>query len=189
MFHLILIFTIAIGAGLGASGKYSVNTEQSTTGGSMSLLEGTSGGGGSLLDGTAESAMDAVKDDWQPEDQTPTGKFTTAAEVKPILSMTKPNWVAVRDYDGKDLLYFTNLLAWRCGLHQISYGVNGAAEQPLEFEECHLETGQPNALTMETLMPFLTFDAGSIESLSVTVIYDDGTTDTATYQRSDILMP
>jgi len=184
MFHLVLVFTIAIGLGLGASGNRSTGSVSVP-----SLLEGTSEGAGSLLDGTSEEVQQAAQDDWQPEDQTPTGKFTTATEVKPILSATKPNWVAVRNYDGKDLLYFTNLLAWRCGLHQVSYGVNGAAEQPLEFEECHLDTGQPNALTMETLMPFLTFDAGSINSLSVTVIYDDGTTDTATYQRSDILMP
>ncbi len=185
MFHLVLIFTIAIGLGLGASGKNSAGSGDTRS----SLLEGTSDGTGSLLDGTAKGMVDAVKEDWQPEDQTPTGKFTTATEVKPLLSATKPQWVAVRDYDGKDLLYFSNLLAWRCGLHQISYGVNGAAEQPLEFEECHLDTGQPNALTMETHMPFLTFEAGSINSLSVTVIYDDATTDTATYQRSDILMP
>jgi len=183
MFHFVLIFTIAIGASLGASGKYSDRAGEK--GSADALLQGTT----SLLDGTKKNALDGASGDWQPEDQTPTGKFTTATEVKPILSVTKPQWVAVRDYDGKDLLYFTNLLAWRCGLHQVSYGVNGAAEQPLEFEECHLETAQPNALTMETVMPFLTFDAGTVNSLSVTVVYDDGTIDNASYQRSDILMP
>ena len=188
MFHVLLVFTIAIGVGLGAGGGNSVETGSTTT----SLLDGTQTEP-SLLDGTdngtAYGAADADATDWQPEPQTPTGKFTTATEVKPILTATKTAWVAVREYDGNDLLYFTHLAAWRCGLHEIRYGVNGAAEQVFEVEECYVDTAQPNAMKMETHLPYVILDVGSVDSVSVSLIFDDGTQDSATYQRSDILMP
>lgn len=126
-----------------------------------------------------------------PEDQTPTGKFTTAAEIKPILGATQANWVAVRDYSGQDLLYFTHLLAWRCGLWDIHYGVNGApADEPVVMEPCHTDTAQPNGLAdVENYLPYLTFPPNSVESVTVALTYDDGTTQTASFARNSILLP
>lgn len=207
MFHVLLIFTIAIGVGLGAGPQNAGS--QNATDRNMSAVTDADTNSGSLLDGTnttlpedtnrslldgtesgtAYGAADADATDWQPEPQEPTGKFTTATEVKPILTATKTAWVAVREYDGNDLLYFTHLVAWRCGLHEIRYGVNGAAEQVFEVEECYINTAQPNAMKMETHFPYVILDIGSVENMSVTLIFDDGTKDSATYQRSDILMP
>lgn len=165
MFHVLLIFTIAISVGLGATSQ------------------------GSVQVASTEAPADTAKDDWQPEEQVATGKFTTALEVKPILTATKANWAALREYNGKDLLYLTNPLAWRCGLHEIRYAVNGAAAQVWEMEECYTDTAQPNALKVETILPYTRFDLGSVDSVSVTVTYDDGTEDSVSYQRKDILMP
>ena len=39
-----------------------------------------------------------------------------------------PAWVAVRDYDGQDLLYVTQILAWRCGLARLQSAVNDEAD-------------------------------------------------------------
>ncbi len=169
MFHIVLGFTIVIGVGLGA--------------GPQLVSEG------SAVVTDSDTETEATARDWQPEPQTPTGKFTTATEVKPILTATKTAWAALREYDGKDLLYFTHLVAWRCGLHEIQFSVNNAALQVFEVEECYTDTAQPNAMKMETHMPYVSYDLGSVNSVTVTLIYDDASTDRAEFLRKEILMP
>ena len=116
--------------------------------------------------------------------------MTTGAEIKPILTATKPNWVAVRLYDGKDLLYFTNLLAWRCGLEAIYYSVNGGEAQEFEAEPCYRDTATPNALKAEDLSAILvSFEPETVETVTVVIVYDDGTEDGAEYKREAILIP
>ncbi len=117
--------------------------------------------------------------------------YTTAAEVKPILAMTQPQWIAVREFDGRDLLYFTNLLAWRCGVSSIAYGLNGApAETVLEIEPCYEGEAQPNAFKADQpIQPYLSLALGSVETVTLLVTYDDGSTQEASYARQDVHMP
>lgn len=125
-----------------------------------------------------------------PEPQVATGQFTTAVEVKPILDMTQGSWIAVRDYEGQDLLYFTHLLAWRCGLWEIRYGINGApATEELAMEPCHTATSSPNAITDVDYPIYLSFPSGSIQTVTVQITYDDGSVANARYSREQILMP
>ena len=116
--------------------------------------------------------------------------FTTAAEIKPILDATRANWIAVREYDGKDLLYFTHLLSWRCGLSEIRYGLNGAAPDKVwAMEPCYDAEPQPNALKMEGAEIFLTEALGSIQTISISVTYDDGTEASADFKRAEVMAP
>lgn len=116
--------------------------------------------------------------------------FTTAAEVRPILEATKTVWVAVREYEGRDLLYFTQILAWRCGLDGIRYGLNGAeAETVLKMEPCHEGTAAPNAITMDEGVVYLTLPLKSLERVSVQLLLDDGSVLEAAFDRKSILMP
>lgn len=115
-------------------------------------------------------------------------QFTTAAEVKPILQATKAQWLAVREYDGQDLVYFTHLLSWRCGLTQIRFGLNDAPpEMPFLMEICHEGTASPNAITGDSI--YLREPLGSVRSIRLLLIYDDGTTEEARFERNQILMP
>ncbi|MEQ9695457.1 hypothetical protein [Shimia sp. SDUM112013] len=120
------------------------------------------------------------------EDQTPSGKFLTATEVRPILEMTKGNWVAVREYDGKDWLYFTHLISWRCGLHQIKYAVNDGTLEALEIAPC--DPKNPNHIPQESQIA-LTYPLGGITSVTVEILYDDMQVQTETFQREEVQMP
>ena len=112
--------------------------------------------------------------------------FTTAEEVRPILAATRAQWVALREFGGQDLLYFTHLAVMRCGLAGVSLSLDGAPEAALPLEPCHHGTAQPNAIRGE---PWIARPPGSIGKLRVTVRYPDGTTDSVELTRAMMLMP
>lgn len=123
------------------------------------------------------------------EPQVPLGKFTTATEVRPILNATKGNWVAVRDWDGQDLIYVTHLWSWRCGLVQMKVAINDAPAEVWPLPDCHMDLAMPSSILEQDGPPYRAFPAGSVQSISVHVTYDDLGTDMATFQRSDIQIP
>jgi hypothetical protein len=117
--------------------------------------------------------------------------FTTAAEVKPILAATKSSWIAIREYDGNDLVYFTQIESWRCGLSEVRFSVNStAAAKVWEMEPCYEGEAQPNALKLpDGHVPYIVLPLGMVTSVSVVVVFDDGSEDRADYERQAVLMP
>lgn len=142
--------------------------------------------GGALADTVPAQGIPA---DLVAEDQTPTGKFTTAAEIKQILDLTKANWIAVREWNGEDLIYVSHLWAWRCGLVQIELGVNGAPLEVWRLPDCHSETAQPNAIIESDGVPYRNFSLKSVENVEVRVILDDLSVQSASFTRKEILLP
>jgi hypothetical protein len=125
----------------------------------------------------------------QAEPQVPTGKFTTAVEVKPILTATKGAWLAVREWEGQDLIYVTHLWAWRCGLVQIEVSVNGGAFEVWPLPPCHTDQAAPNAILPEDGLPYRAFGLNSVIEVAARITYDDLTQDQAGFPRGAILTP
>ena len=116
--------------------------------------------------------------------------FTTAAEVRPILEMTRAQWIAVREWEGQDLLYFTHLESWRCGLQSVVFGINGDdPTQVYELGPCDETSANPNVLDLENHLPFIAFPAQSIGTVKVRVTFDDDSTDEVEFERSAIMIP
>lgn len=116
--------------------------------------------------------------------------FTTSAEVRPILEATRANWVALREYDGRDLLYFTHLEAWRCGIREIRFGVNTlTADLIWGVEPCYRDTASPNALTDDSRVPYMPMPLDSAQTVTVELVFDDGSTISQDYTRKAILLP
>lgn len=141
------------------------------------------GAGNGAPETTAMSAPAPVQTAPAAEPQEATGRFTTAAEVKPILSATRANWIHVREFNGQDLLYVTHLWSWRCGLAQVKLGVNGAAPEVWPLPECHLDEGFPNMIKEEDGMPYRSYPLGSIQQIAVEVTFDDLTAESLTFGR------
>lgn len=112
--------------------------------------------------------------------------FTTAQEVKPILEVIKANWIAVREFNGQDLLYFTTLMSYRCGMSEIRYATNGGEMQVWDNEPCYRDTAQPNAIRAETTVPYLSAPLKSIETIEIELIFDDGSSNSASFTRQQV---
>lgn len=129
--------------------------------------------------------------DREPEPQIPMGKYTTAIEVRPILQMTRNQWIGIREFNGQDYIYFSQLMGWRCGLWDIRYGINGEpADKVVPMEPCNEDFAQPNVmLDIENFLPYVIYPQGSVDSVYVEIVFDDGTTDFARFERNAVRIP
>lgn len=93
-------------------------------------------------------------------------------QIKQILDLTKANWVSFRDWQGQELIYFTHLESWKCGIDYVFYGLNDdPIEQEWQLEACHPDN--QNVVLKDK--PYLELPLGSAQSISVQLIFKDGT--------------
>lgn len=115
--------------------------------------------------------------------------FTEYAQAKPILEMIKRDWVGIGASDGQDLLYFTLLLSYRCAIQEIRFSYNNGPLTTWDAEPCYWDERHPNAIKMETHLPYAVAPLGSLNTITIDLLFEDGTTMTNTYDRTEILLP
>ena len=116
-------------------------------------------------------------------------QMTDASTIRPILEATQANWIGVRRFDGQDLVYFTHLETWKCGLKSIRYGINtDTANKRYAFVACKDGEAAPSAITADRL-PYVAFPLDSVETVTITLTYDDGMEVTHSFDRATIEIP
>jgi hypothetical protein len=103
--------------------------------------------------------------------------FTTPDGAAYIHQTIKDTALSFRQEGQEDFIYFTNLIAWRCGVVSLTYGVNGEApSQPFPMEPCWRELREPNTMKMENpAFPFfLKVPTGSVKTVTLRFLYENG---------------
>lgn len=101
----------------------------------------------------------------------PSGVNGQTGQEQQILLMTKDRWVGFRDYNGQQLIYFTHLEAWRCGISSVRYSVNSTAlDQEWRLQPC--DPDNPNAVTTDK--PYISLPLNSAQSISVQLTFSGG---------------
>ena len=91
-------------------------------------------------------------------------------QMKKILNMTQNNWVSFRDFNGKQLIYFTHLESYTCGIKEVHYSINSDdLDKVWELQLCNPKN--PMAVTKD--MIYLTMPLGAAKFIAVQVIFTD----------------
>ena len=110
------------------------------------------------------------------------------ASITPILEMTRGSWVALRAWEGAELLYFTHIEGWRCAVGGVRYSINDAAPVEWQLAPCQVGTPVPNALP-DTHLPYIRLPAGALQEITVVIEMKDGKTLDARFERAAIFTP
>ena len=93
-------------------------------------------------------------------------------QMKQILNMTQNNWVSFRDFNGKQLIYFTHLESYTCGIKEVYYSINSdKLDKVWELQSCNPKN--PMAVTKDII--YLTMPLGTAKSIAVQVTFADDT--------------
>lgn len=88
-----------------------------------------------------------------------------------ILGLTKGSWAYFRDYNGRQLIYFTHLEVYRCGISQVRYSLNSQAlDKEWKLQPCTLKA--PHSITTDR--PYITLPLGTAKFIAVQLTFTDG---------------
>ena len=88
-----------------------------------------------------------------------------------ILGLTKGSWAYFRDYNGRQLIYFTHLEAYRCGIARMRYSLNSTAlDHEWKLQPC--DPKAPHNITTDR--PYIALPLGTANTIAVQLTYNDG---------------
>lgn len=94
---------------------------------------------------------------------------------KIMAGSNKPaGWVAFRNFDGKQLIYFTPIVSLHCGLSEVRYSLNSSAlDQTFALPECNpaLPFSMPPDADLSTIA--LSQELGSVTKVTIQIVYSD----------------
>ena len=95
------------------------------------------------------------------------------AQLKTMAEAAKAQWVAFRNWNGKQWIYFTIPVTYHCGLTEIRYSLNSkdlAERWPVP--ECNAQ--MPFNVDPQKDRIYLALNPGSVSAVSVQLVYADG---------------
>lgn len=103
------------------------------------------------------------------------------AQVKAIMQQTRSNWLSFRNYGGRQLIYFSHIISWHCGISEIRYSINSTAlDRRFPVPKCN--PALPNNIASGDKI-YLDLPPASARTVSVQIVYEDGSSsDIFTYQ-------
>lgn len=92
-------------------------------------------------------------------------------QVKQILDVTRNSWIAFRNFDGRQLIYFTQIISWHCGIAKIRYSLNsGDLDKAFPVPKCNPllpnNIGQDDKIHLQEAL-------GTVDTISVQIVFDD----------------
>ena len=93
-------------------------------------------------------------------------------QMKKLLNLTQNSWVSFRDFNGKQLIYFTHLEAYRCGIKEVRYSLNtDDLDKVWELDSCESE----GISSIKKDLVYLRLPLGTAKSIAVQLVFIDGT--------------
>lgn len=107
-------------------------------------------------------------------------------QMRMMIEAGADQWIAFRDYNGRQLIYFTHFVSMKCGIAELRYSVNSTElDQVWPLPDCHEQI--PFHVDPETDQIYLDLELGAAETVTVLVRYlDGGQSPVRTYRPCDV---
>lgn len=107
----------------------------------------------------------------------PPSDFTTPEGAAFIHQAIKDQILSFKEEGAEDYIYFTGIIAWRCGIQEMYYGFND--DLPVNrfpLEPCNRDLRDPNASKFRDLTypHFIQAPKGAAQTVKLRIIYEDG---------------